>query len=196
VRRPSVQDQTHDVPARTYPTVFDETPLLEGRDEPHEAVAGRVRIDRIGLDDAGSSGARRLHRRPEQAFHQAGTPEVAQDEEAGDGPDVVVPPRPAQLEVGRPGSDGAPRDRFLIEVPENSHGNAAVDEPEKRALARWCRRLRAIAVQRPPRHAPTPLRSASALEELDQIGARRATHLAKCDSSGDLGVGTRRRHGR
>ena len=157
-------------------TFADPSSLLEARGEEgwedtHELVTRRVGVDGVRLDHVGAVRGRLGARGVEQARRDAATALGALGEEADNRPHVgavgiVVA---AQLAVGLPRGDRAPRDRFALDVREDADGRAA-----EHGLFHLGALVRPAALHargpRSPDHAPAVLGSAPPVEEGGHVG--------------------------
>src|SRR5437899_1898718 len=132
--------------------------LPKGVDKAHEAIAGRVRIDRIGLDDFCAMPPRFGDRSREQLLGRSLAAPFTLHEEAGERPhrvglvrEIV---RPAELPIGWPRRDRAPCDRLLAEIAENSHRHAVCDACVQGRLADLAVALSGFVGHWAPGHAP------------------------------------------
>jgi hypothetical protein len=146
----------------------------EVRDKPHESIAGRLGVHRVGLDDNRAAPVRMVDSGSEKLPEYARSPNRSAHEEADDRPhgalrDAIID-EPSESTVGRTRCNRAPRDRLAIPIREKTYSYFIQDPAPKRLLPTRSVCPSCFLGSRPPDHAPAALRSTPRLEQAHQIG--------------------------
>lgn len=162
------------MPPRPLPPHLLKPRSPEHRHKPHVPIAGRGRAHAVALDQLGPVLARQLHRGRQQLLGQALPAQVAAHKEAGDRPDarrrLVVGQlaQPGPMRVER--RDGAPGHRLVVQVAQQAHRHAVLDELLHRCLAAGLGRHLGVFAVGAPGHAPAVAGAAAGAEEGLEVG--------------------------
>src|SRR5688572_11099 len=160
-----------------------ETGLSELRHEPHEPVARRIGIDRIGLDHPGALGAGVGDRGLEGLAAEALTAHRPLEEEAGERPDALLHLpfllEPAERPVGRARRDRAPGDRLVALIADDADWNARFHPFVHGRLALGILHVTRLGSARPPGHAPAIFGRPRAFEQSGEIVPARLFDLVE-----------------
>jgi hypothetical protein len=129
--------------------------------ETHEPVAGRVGVNRIGLNYLCALGPGMFHRSCDKLLSSPLAAELPGYEEAHQRPDVARIIRrtlsAAQVPISSTRSNRAPRNWVFIDVTKDAYGYAFLDPPLQGGLLRSAIAPALSSGHRTPYHAPAVL---------------------------------------
>ena len=165
--------KAHDVAPLTGPSYLLKAGFVEHFDKTHEAIARRIRIDRVGFHYGRAIARGMINGRQKQLFRDPVAAILSLNEEARQRPDlfrrfeIIKAP---EMAVGVPRRDRTPGDGRAVTIAENADRHASFDLGLQRSPAACAIALFSFRSRRSPDHAPAALRSAAAFEEAGEIG--------------------------
>src|SRR5262249_19683428 len=128
----------------------------------------------IPFDDIGALRASILDRRFQEAERDIVPANAGIHEKTRHGPHgQIVDPRQGavafQRRIGLPGSHGAPADRFMVEIRENSDGCPRADKTVERRHTALLGRAAELRASQPPSHAGAIAELAVVLGEMSEV---------------------------
>jgi hypothetical protein len=147
--------------------------FAEGFDKAHEAIARGIRIDRVGFHYGRAIARGMINGCQKQLFRDPVAAMLSLNEEARQRPDsfrrfkIIKAP---EMAVGVPRRDRTPGDGGAVTIAENADRHAGLDLGLHRSPAACAIALFSFRSRRSPDHAPAALWSASAFEEVGEIG--------------------------
>jgi hypothetical protein len=146
--------------------------FAEGFDKAHEAIARRFRIDRVGFYNGRAIARGMINGCQKQFFRDPVAAILSLNEEARQRPDpfwrfeIIKAP---EMAIGVPRCDRTPGDGGAVTIAKNADRHAGLDFGLHRSPAACAITLFGLS-HRSPDHAPAALWSASAFEEVGEIG--------------------------
>lgn len=165
--------KAHDVTPLTGLSYLLKAGFAEGFDKAHEAIARRIRIDRVGFHYSRAIARGMINGCQKQLFRDPVAAIFSLNEEARQRPDpfrhfeIIKAP---EMAVGVPRRDRAPGNGGAVTIAENADRHAGLDLGLHRSPAACAIALFSSRSRRSPEHAPAALWSASAFEEAGEIG--------------------------